>query len=192
MSVCSFIVAVFSLGSSVYGFFHYSKWRRQTHMLTHECVCVCFFPFTCNCLVAHPPPRLQNHLTRIDWNLLSLWRLANGSYVWTRVVLFTHLMSCDKDREPLRSAWVNLWGDIKLVALRVAVTGTYGTDVGMKQSSLQVIRLFKMFGLSIARMFKELHYTETTGGFGQHDEMHYIFWVYWVDWNISVSLHRCG
>lgn len=70
---------------------------------------------------------------------------------------------------------MNLWGDIKLVALRVAVTDTYGNDVGMKQSSLQVIRLFEMFGLSIARTFKELHYTETTGGFGQHDEMHYIF-----------------
>lgn len=67
---------------------------------------------------------------------------------------------------------MNLWGDIKLVAPREAITGSYGTNVEMKPSSLQVIRLFKMFGLSTARMFKELHYTETTGGFGQQDKIH--------------------
>lgn len=49
---------------------------------------------------------------------------------------------------------MNLWGDIKLVAPREAITGSYGTDVGTKLSSPQVIRLFKMLGLSIARMFR--------------------------------------
>ncbi len=79
--------------------------------------------------------------------------------------------------EGQRAAQVELsefMGDIKLAALHEAVTLLYGRKETISQ---QVIQLFKTYGLLIARMFKEVHYTETTGGFGQQDEMHSNFCV---------------
>lgn len=84
-------------------FFHYSKWRRQAHMLTYECVC--FFPLTCNCLVA--PSSL------LSWKPFNQYWLKSFISKWIVSVNtcgFVHSSnaSCDEDRESCsgRLEWI--------------------------------------------------------------------------------------